>query len=269
MTDHAHRRRAFSLMELLVVISIIAILASILMPSVAMVRSAARATTCMMHIRQLQLAVEDYATSNDGQLVLTKLGFSVQKQWESLLAAQIPDILGGDSDITQSVSGTTAKRNLVRGCPDFKAAINASVSAALQWTSGYGLNERPLVEPKTVATFGLYNWLWGAGGGGNGVVMTLAQVPNKAQRVSFGDADDYWLNGMGAGQNWSTATQPREWQSSGNRTSGFVKLGMEGYQRHRGKANYTFFDGHAEKLDSAHALDRQLDPGNQLGANLP
>ncbi len=256
---------AFSLFELLVVVAIISVLVSLLLPAVGVVRSSARATICMMHIRQLQLAVEVYAQNCDGQLVLTKWGFNpVQAQWETLLANQVPDILDGDSVIAQSASGTFTKKSIVRGCPEFRAAFNPALASVLQYTSGYGFNERPLIQPKTWQTFYKYNYLWS----GSGSEMTLAQVPDKSGRISFGDADDYWLNGMGAGQNWGTVNQPREWQASGNRTSGFIKIGMEAYRRHRGKAMYTFFDGHAENLDSPHALDRFLDPANQMGANL-
>lgn len=54
----------FSLIELLVVVSIIAILAGMLLPGVRMVRDAARATQCASNLRQLQLANATYKTDN-------------------------------------------------------------------------------------------------------------------------------------------------------------------------------------------------------------
>jgi prepilin-type N-terminal cleavage/methylation domain-containing protein/prepilin-type processing-associated H-X9-DG protein len=254
---------AFTLLELLVVISIIAVLAAMLLPAIGMVRASARGIRCTAHLRQLPLAVEAYALDCDGQLVLSKYGFgAVQKQWETLLADQVPDVLGGAGKIEDTVvSGNTTKQSIVRGCPDFRIAVDVSVSQALNWTSGYGFNARPLAPVSMYA----YNWLWP----GNGTQMALVQVTDKSRRIAFGDADDWWLNGMGAGQNWGSVTQPREWQISGNRTSGFVKAGMEGYRRHRGMANYAFFDGHAERLSSAKALDQFLDPANSKGQNTP
>lgn len=62
-------RRGFSLMELLVVISIIAILASLLMPAVAMVRDAAKSAKCQSNLRQLAMGSEAYSTDQDGYLV--------------------------------------------------------------------------------------------------------------------------------------------------------------------------------------------------------
>ena len=258
-------RVAFSLFELLVVIAIIAVLASLLLPAVGVVRAAARSTTCMMHIRQLQVAVDLYAQNTNGKLVLAKIGFGIEKQWETLLAEQVPDILGGDKALAQSVVGTTSTRkNVVRGCPEFRMASNPSAGPALQWTSGYGFNVRPLLQPKTWQTFYKYNWLWA----GSGTEMKFVQIQDQAARIAFGDADDWWINGLGAGGNWGSVTQPRMWEDSGNRSSGFIKAGQEGCRRHRGKGIYVFFDGHAEKLDSAHALDRVLDPANQMGWNL-
>lgn len=54
------RVRGFTLVELLVVLAIIAVLLSMLMPAVQMVRESARRTTCLSNLRQIGLATRDY-----------------------------------------------------------------------------------------------------------------------------------------------------------------------------------------------------------------
>ncbi|RKY23706.1 MAG: hypothetical protein DRP62_05380 [Planctomycetota bacterium] len=60
------RKRAFTLVELLVVISVIALLMAILMPALAAARSQGRSAVCKSNLRQLVLANSGYATENGG-----------------------------------------------------------------------------------------------------------------------------------------------------------------------------------------------------------
>ncbi len=63
------RRGAFSLVELLVVVSIIAILAGILLPSLAAGRKAAQRTKCLANMRSLEIAHTIYMHDNKGLLI--------------------------------------------------------------------------------------------------------------------------------------------------------------------------------------------------------
>lgn len=60
-------RRAFTMAELMVVVSIIAILASILFPVFAQSREAARRATCRSNLHQIGIALHVYARDYDGR----------------------------------------------------------------------------------------------------------------------------------------------------------------------------------------------------------
>lgn len=60
------RRRAFTLVELLVVIAIIALLLAVLLPALSQARGQARAAACASNERQIGLALQNYIQDNRG-----------------------------------------------------------------------------------------------------------------------------------------------------------------------------------------------------------
>lgn len=78
------QRRAFTLVELLVVIGIIGVLMALLLPTLGRAREAAAITQCLSNMRQLQMAQVAYAADQDNYLVVAGNG-TEQGAWIAAL----------------------------------------------------------------------------------------------------------------------------------------------------------------------------------------
>src|SRR5256885_2849963 len=68
------KKRAFTLVELLVVIGIIAVLIAVLLPALARAREQAKQVVCMSNLKQVGLAFIMYASENKGWLPASSRG---------------------------------------------------------------------------------------------------------------------------------------------------------------------------------------------------
>ena len=62
------RRRAFTLVELLVVVAILAVLMALLLPTLASAREKGLRTACLSNLRQIGIAIRAYASDNEGNI---------------------------------------------------------------------------------------------------------------------------------------------------------------------------------------------------------
>lgn len=111
-------RAAFSLIELLVVVSIIAILASLLLSSITIVRESAKQIRCMSALRQVAMAFHAYAGDNTGLLPWVKeQAPGVNTLWSSRLSSYL-------DDPTASVANH-GNQGVLTGCPSYAVAYHS------------------------------------------------------------------------------------------------------------------------------------------------
>ncbi|HMO65952.1 MAG TPA: DUF1559 domain-containing protein [Verrucomicrobiota bacterium] len=245
------QRRAFTLVELLVVVAIVGLLASLLLPALAKAKSRAKSAACQGNLRQIGLALRMYVDDHgkypgdimreDGSLFEFRWG----QNWGNQLAAYIPRNLGGlivSDDTPWHVTPT------VYNCPATGRQFNPhgpldSTRDQLTWAwqTSYGYNMRgtgwfyglPMRDlglgPRRVGTVPIYTGLDGSRSADTSSVRQIADgdVVAPSDMIAFGDNAGYQ----------SSFIQPFH-----PGLASVVSLG----DLHSAGANVLFCDGHVE-----------------------
>lgn len=214
------RLRAFTIIELLVVVAIIALLASILMPAFSRSRQQASAAVCLSNLRQFGIAVQSYTQIHRdrypiAQYTVNEPTRKIQYKWDFttvLIKATL-------QRVTRPGLLWTGKTNTeVHQCPSFKGDAQAPGEPF----TGYNYNTSYIGHGQGEATL---------------APITVSQVRRPSDCAIFGDGE------FADGANKFMRSPFKDIAGGGddfdNRTAG-----TQGF-RHLGRTSVAFCDGHA------------------------
>ena len=128
-TKHRSSTSAFTLVELLVVLAIIAILASLLLPATSRAKARAYNTVCVSNLRQLGSATRLYTEDNENRLpsaeILPTMPIDPQKP-----LSRICDVLARYAGKAASTNSVTVFK-----CPSDKESLFATEGSSYEWNS--------------------------------------------------------------------------------------------------------------------------------------
>ena len=119
------RLRAFTLVELLVVIGIIALLISILLPSLSKARESSRTVACLSNVRQILTAFQAYTTDSKGSSYIDLTATYPLTEKLNLIAHV------GSTDYKTSASAATPGGATNPDYSDYKIGVTYAMTDAL------------------------------------------------------------------------------------------------------------------------------------------
>ena len=210
--------RAFTLIELMVVVGIVLVLAGLTLTALAGARKAAQSAVCFSNLRQLAAAATAYAAQNDATYP--------PAQWSD----------PADPSLARMWDYTRRGANVVGG----GFLWPGQAAPAVQQCPAFDGRAQSPGDPYTGYN---YNTSYIGRGTGEGPPARVAAVKRPAETVLFGDGQ--WSLG-GNKYMRSPKRSPTEGATYADGSASRA-AGTQGY-RHRGATNAVFCDGHAESL---------------------
>jgi prepilin-type N-terminal cleavage/methylation domain-containing protein/prepilin-type processing-associated H-X9-DG protein len=145
-------RKGFTLVELLVVIGIIAVLISILLPTLSSARRSANSVKCQAALKEIGNAFRMYSANNKGWYPAvrnTVVGDAAlqNRRWTDMLARYITTL---GKDFTTAEDLTKIRLNSVLwGCPEWSRAFEYNPAAGMTADNvynGYGMQSYPIPD---------------------------------------------------------------------------------------------------------------------------
>ncbi len=233
------RRHAFTLVELLVVIGIIALLISVLLPALKKARASANAVACQSNLRQIGMGLIQYAEANRHHMPPLAENLASNPVNRSATGMRWYEFLGEQQYLPEGwVGDRLNNRGYVLGvwrCPEVDED-ELKFTGSYGWGGGYGVNGNG-----STYIFRYWNYT------GTPPKRIGGPKINRVKRPY-----DRWLVGD-TGRYSGTLNQWLPWANTYAPNPSYLNLSAgsgsdQPARRHADRANVGFFDGHVEAV---------------------